>query len=109
MRNCRKELEEHTHGKEILCCLIVFVDEDDEYSDEQPSRHMLRIGFSAEELFAFLESLDFYYYAGYEAQNLFGTIWYTDGTWSERGEYDGSKWWEYKKSPEIPDCLKGGF
>ena len=25
-----------------------------------------------------------------------------DGSWFERGEYDGSEWWAYKKSPEIP-------
>ena len=32
-----------------------------------------------------------------------GTIWYTDGTWSDREEYDGDEWWEHRVCPEIPD------
>jgi len=47
--------------------------------------------------------LDFIYNNGYGCQELFGTIWYADGTWSERGEYDGSEWWEFKKCPDLPD------
>ena len=29
-----------------------------------------------------------------------------EGTWIERGEYDGSEWWEYRECPSIPDELK---
>ena len=50
-----------------------------------------------------LPQLNFNYDAGYGSQNLFGFIWYTDGTWSERGEYDGEEWWQYNSCPEIPD------
>jgi hypothetical protein len=46
-----------------------------------------------------LPLLNFTYDSGYGGQNLFGYIWYTDGTWSERGEYDGSEWWEHKEVP----------
>lgn len=53
-----------------------------------------------------LPGLDFDYDSGYGGQELFGHVWYTDGTWSERGEYDGSEWWEYKKCPEIPAIQK---
>ena len=42
------------------------------------------------------------YDAGYGSQELYGTIWYKDGTWSTRGEYDGSEWWDYHCVPEIP-------
>jgi hypothetical protein len=42
------------------------------------------------------------YYSGYGGQTLFGTIWYTDGTWSTRGEYDGSEWWDHKTRPDVP-------
>mgnify|MGYP000630626643 CR=1 FL=1 len=49
--------------------------------------------------------LDFEYDSGYGGQNLFGTIWYEDGTWSERGEYDGSEWWEHRERPQIPEEL----
>ena len=66
----------------------------------------LRENYDLDALVKFLEELDFEYDRGYGDQELFGTIWYTDGTWSERGEYDGSEWWEYKQVPEIPDNLK---
>ena len=26
---------------------------------------------------------------------------FEDGTWLERGEYDGSEWWEYKQKPTL--------
>jgi len=26
-----------------------------------------------------------------------------DNWWLERGEYDGSEWWEYKETPKEPD------
>lgn len=25
-----------------------------------------------------------------------------DGSWLERADYDGSEWWEFKKSPRMP-------
>lgn len=46
------------------------------------------------------------YNGGYGSQELYGIIWFKDGSWLERGEYDGSEWWEYKTTPEIPDFLK---
>lgn len=44
-------------------------------------------------------ALDFDYDSGYGGQELFGHIWYADGTWSNRGEYDGSEWWELVEPP----------
>lgn len=29
-----------------------------------------------------------------------------DGWWLERGEYDGSEWWEYKELPKKPALTK---
>jgi len=46
------------------------------------------------------------YDSGYGGQEVFGTIWYVDGTWSDRGEYDGSEWYEYHKCPDIPDNVR---
>lgn len=42
------------------------------------------------------------YDRGYGGQELFGTLWFSDGTWADRGEYDGSEWWEHRKRPAIP-------
>ena len=52
-----------------------------------------------------LPLLDFEYNDGYGGQELFGNIWYADGTWSERREYDGSEWWVHVVRPPIPVAL----
>ena len=49
-----------------------------------------------------LPALDFVYDCGFGSQKIEGIIWYEDGTWSERGEYDGSEWWEHKERPPLP-------
>lgn len=38
---------------------------------------------------------------GYGSQVWSGWITFTDGTWIERHEYDGSEWWEYKETPSL--------
>ena len=60
-----------------------------------------------EEYEEFLQKLNFEYDAGYGGQELHGMIWLKEeNTWMERGEYDGSEWWEYRKCPKVPDELK---
>lgn len=66
----------------------------------------LKVGFTPKEYEYFLGSLDFNYDSGYGAQQLFGTVWISDTEWLERGEYDGSEWWDYKTCPCIPEYLK---
>lgn len=66
----------------------------------------LPVGYTLEEYSEFLKSLDFEYDSGYGTQELFGFIWFADGTWAERGEYDGSEWWEYKHCPPISEKLE---
>jgi len=96
MANAKEEFLEQTEGKSILCASII----PGKYEDKKT--FVLRVGYTQPELDAFILSLNFEYDNGYGGQNLFGNIWYTDGTWSDRGEYDGSEWWQYKKVPEIP-------
>jgi len=51
----------------------------------------------------FLNFLDRDYNNGYGGQELFGTVWCDEGSWLERGEYDGSEWWNIHKYPDnIP-------
>lgn len=61
--------------------------------------------YSDKEYKEFIQKLNFEYDTGYGLQNLCGYIWYNNGTWSERGEYDGSEWWEHKKAPIFNDIL----
>lgn len=49
-----------------------------------------------------IPQLDFEYDEGFGGQELGGIIWYEDGTWSDRGEYDGSEWWQYQSCPDLP-------
>jgi hypothetical protein len=99
--NARSEFINHVNARPVLC---VHIQHGDDY--DKPSVFDLTTGWTGEEWTQFLTDLDFEYDNGYGGQRLFGTIWYSDGTWSDRGEYDGSEWWEYNKCPNIPDTLK---
>ena len=61
----------------------------------------LREGFTDEEYTKFIEDLDVEYDDGYGTQHLFGKIWFVDGSWSDRYEYDGSKCWTYQELTEV--------
>ena len=104
--NAKKELITHVNGREILCAHIRFGEElDDDNELNKMDIHILTTGNTKEDLEIFLNGLDKDYDSGYGGQELFGTIWYKDGTWSTRGEYDGSEWWENHICPEIPKEL----
>lgn len=62
--------------------------------------------YSNNEFNDFLDKLNFEYNDGYGGQYIYGYIWYNNGCWSERAEYDGSEWWEYKKCPSFQDYLE---
>ena len=96
--NARTEFEKHTAGSDVLCATLT---RGAEYEDSR-STFTLREGHSAGQLVEFLISLEFEYDDGYGGQELFGFIWYKDGTWSERMEYDGSEWWRHVERPIIP-------
>ena len=66
---------------------------------------ILKCKYTEEEYNSFLESLDFTYDDGYGSQELYGTIWFENGYWAERGEYDGSEWWVLRAYPTIPEEL----
>ncbi len=78
----------------------------EEYTKDKKSID-LKEGYTQEEYEEFLNKLDFEYDNGYGGQELYGTVWLMEeGSWYERGEYDGSEWWEYKRCPSIPNELK---
>lgn len=75
------------------------------YSRASNIHGYLPLGFQPFELISFLKELDFEYDDGYGIQHIDGIVWFDDGSWMERAEYDGSEWWEYKRTPEIPSFL----
>ena len=101
MMNCRKEFKAHIFGKELKCAMIY-----DKLDIEEASIFALQENFTLNEYRKFLDAIDFDYDEGFGQQYVFGTIWYADGTWSERYEYDGLENWVHMSSPEIPRILK---
>ncbi len=92
MINAKEELLKHVGSRIIKCATLT----------KDASLFKLKCGYSESEYTEFLNNINFKYDNGFGGQNLYGTIWYTDGTWSERGEYDGSEWWEHRECPQIP-------
>jgi len=95
--NAKEEFINHIGSRSVLCAHI--------QKGDHPSVFNLTTGWDSEDWNKFLSGIDFEYDCGYGGQNLFGTIWYQDGTWSDRGEYDGSEWYEYHICPTIPKEL----
>ena len=87
MSNAKEELVDHIADREVELVRIVFKRNEIEGSLDEV-----------------LTQLDFEYDGGFGLQELYGYIWYSDGTWSERGEYDGSEWWVHKERPGL--CIQ---
>lgn len=109
--NAKEELQQEFDriGKKPMCAII----RRERYEDNVIA--LLKKGHTDLEFEEFMNELDFEYYAGYGSQELFGTVWFEDGTWLDRNthlhyypvEYDGSEWWVYLATPKIPvDLLK---
>ena len=105
MANCQEEFLDEVGNKKLLCVKIFY---GAGYWDESRKKSArLPVGFTEADLKNFLDSINFTYDNSWGSQELFGIIWYKDGTWSERAEYDGSEWWEHKVCPKIPEDLGG--
>lgn len=108
--NAKNELKEHVayRCKTVLAAEIKIGNS--YYNDENeviratlyPDHIKLEDPMRALAIEEFLSAIDVDYYNGYGVQELYGTIWYTDGTYSERSEYDGAECWSYRKPPALP-------
>lgn len=98
MTNAKTEFLELINNLTIKCAIIII---GDNYNPPVIAAQ-LKVGHTEKELSEFLNKINVEYDSGYGVQELFGTVWFTDNTWAERSEYDGSEWWEHKKLPEIP-------
>ena len=97
--NAKTELLEFLEDKPTVAAAVVSFGV--VYDEENLERFVLPLNYTDDHRWDFFDSLDFEYDDGYGTQMLAGTIWFTDGTWAQRGEYDGSEWWEYCKCPEL--------
>ena len=96
--NAKQEFVKHTSGREVKCAIVTRYDDDTVVAS-------LKVGYTNDDCKEFLRLLDFEYDDGYGIMELQGTIWYVDGTHSDRREYDGLEWWEYMGAPRIPELL----
>jgi hypothetical protein len=96
--NALKELlnEIKIANSQILCCEI----------KHEKNRYKLLMGYDEYQYSELLKSLDFEYDEIHGSQELFGTIWFQNGTWSTRWENQGDEGWEHHTVPEIPDYLR---
>ena len=114
--NAKNEFLLHIGNRKVKC--VRLSSNNDSY-DKETISYELGCGYNQDEWNIFLNKINFYYDSGYGSRppvsvygtgsyylKLRGTIWYEDGTWSSRGEYDGSEWYEYNKCPDIPELLK---
>ena len=101
--NVKKEFISHLekiqkNNKEVISAIIAlkrFLDTD--------LKIVLNPNYNEGEYNNFLKALNVEYNDAFGIQELYGYIWYNDGTWSERYEYDGSECWSYKKCPSFQD------
>lgn len=89
------------NSKEVECAHIHL----HQYKIDLNVEIILQKGFTEEEYNKFIDKLDFEYDSGYGTQELHGTVWLSNGEWAERGEYDGSEWWQVMSRPDIPERL----
>ena len=102
--NAKEELLQALDRERIKCAKISIIDIRT-YSVVLSTS--LRVGHTEQEHKVFLKSLDIEYEAeGFCIQELYGTVWLTDGTWFDRISCDGSLYWEKRYFPEIPKELE---
>ena len=111
MINAKEELLRYLEEtKSTIKCATISAGESHWYFDQYTkalSCVELKQGYTQEQYEQFLTLLDFDYDNGFGGQQIHGTVWLMqEETWLERGEYDGSEWWEYRKCPKVPDNLK---
>jgi hypothetical protein len=103
-QNALLELLDHVEKKGPIKCVQITHKVD--YDNENNVNVYLPIGYTQDEVIDFHKKLlNINYDSGYGMQELYGTIWYVDGSWSERREYDGSEWWEHQVCPPVPEHL----
>lgn len=93
--NCKTEFKREVSLRDVKACIIYCGD----------NKYFLAVGYTKEDSDNFLKSLDFDYDNEFGDQEIFGTIWYGNNTWSERREHDGLEYWICTDVPEIPEEL----
>lgn len=102
MANAKEEFISHIKYRmdNVTCCNIKYIKD---YCSINIIN--LKVGHTSTDMLNFLQDMDFDYSSEFGSQEVYGTIWWRDGTWSSRVEYDGNEWWEHHEVPKIPQIL----
>lgn len=103
LTNAKEEFVKMVGEREVVCATVNACFFDEDIANKSLN---LKCNYTQEEYEEFLKQLDFEYEDGFGLQHITGTVWFSDGTWAERGEYDGSEWWSIMRRPEIPNRLR---
>ena len=99
MTNAKKELLELLEKFNVeLEAAVISIDTG--YGDES-AKAGLNPNYKPYEHDSFMIRMDTNYSSGYGIQELYGVLWFTDGTWATRWEYDGSEGWERHAKPDF--------
>jgi hypothetical protein len=99
--NAKQEFLYVTENKKVKCAQISFgsFDNDFDYTFN------LKCGYTDEDMQAFLLNLMNVERDGdedYQESEVYGYIWFVDGTWCERYSYEDMTWWIHNMVPIIP-------
>jgi hypothetical protein len=108
IRNAKDEFLRTTKGFKIIGAHIQFVGAHIQFDTDEVVSMKLKPLYTQEEYDLFLDFLDREYDSGYGGQQLHGIIYCEDGVWIDRGEYDGSEWWNINKYPNMSESFTEG-
>jgi len=98
MTNAQKEILELLDKNNVkLESAVISID----IGYQESSQDFLKPNHTPAEWCQFMNAIDRNYNSGFGIQELSGVLWFTDGTWATRGEYDGSEWWEHHRKPSF--------
>jgi hypothetical protein len=99
--NAKEEFLKITKDYKVIAANISF---GDSWTVEE-DRFKLKPLYTKKDYENFLHFLDREYDSGYGGQKLFGVIYCEDGVWIDRGEYDGSEWYNVHKYPSLRESF----
>ena len=106
MINAKEELIKHIEEYSLkLKCASITHEKSHRSRDISHGLIELNVNHTTDDSDKFFEKLDFSYDNGFGLLELCGTLWYEDGSYSIRHEYECEESWVYCICPDIPEHL----
>ena len=103
----------------VIDCAMIDISAENKNGVKTSSHLILKKDYTSDEFLKFIECLDNYKIKDYHYfKNGIRRLWidvaeysvvfFTDGSWIDVGEYDGSNEYVYHTKPSVPECLYKG-